>query len=459
MSTKLNNFEEMIDTREILERKSPKFISWFLVLLAFTLMIALLWSWKAQIDIVIKSSGTVRPNEKISKVVNKATGSVSKVYVRQGQQVEEGEKLFSIQTGTLEKDKAKITEEYEKIEKNLTGLKQLYAIVQSGDQTKIQTYTSNTVLGKSNSVENKLKLEISQTIKNQAKTDVTISNKRLLLKSLNYGENYLVAKDAEYERYENFMLKIKQNLLAEEQLQEDYKRAIFSNDETAAGTVMDKIKTLKLQLETSRSEFRYTVQTELQTALEQKENIDKQKSDLYVQLQVSIEELNKQISDLNSQSNVINTTLDKYTNIAPISGVINMLSDIGEGQLIQEGLQVMDIVPTNNTIYSVQIVMNHQDIGRIHEGDGVRFHFAAYPREEYGSVMGKIQSISSDALINPKDGSSYYIVEASLEKNSLINTLGQEVTIKSGMQTEAYVITEQKSALQWILEKIDFWSK
>ncbi|PQP84241.1 hypothetical protein C0Q44_06525 [Paenibacillus sp. PCH8] len=459
MSIKLTNFEEMIDSREMLESKSPKVISWFLVLLTIIFMIALIWSWKAQIDIVIKSSGVVRPNEKISKIINKATGSVSQVYAKQGQQVEAGDRLFSIQTGTLKKDKEKLNNEYEKIGKYLSSLEKLYSTIQSGNQTVIQTYADKTLMENDNPVENKIKLDISKTIKDQVEIDRSIGDKRLLLKSLNYGKNYLDASLAEFERFENFMLKNAQSLLSESQMQQDYKRAIFSNDEINAATIMEKIKSLKIQMETSRSEFRYTVQTELEEALEQKKNLDKQKSESYVQLQGSIDDLNKQRSELNSQLIAINTSLDKYTAIAPISGVINMLNEIGEGQLIQEGLQVMDIVPINNTIYTVQITMNHQDIGRIHEGDAVRFHFAAYPREEYGSVLGEIKSIGSDALINAHNGTSYYIVEASLEKIALRNALGQESTIKSGMQMEAHIITEQKSALQWVLEKTDFWSK
>ena len=136
---------------------------------------------------------------------------------------------------------------------------------------------------------------------------------------------------------------------------------------------------------------------------------------MYVQLQGSIEELKQQQKELDSRINTISSSLNNYTATAPTSGVINIINEIGEGQLIQEGLQVLDIVPIKNTIYSVQIAMNQQDIGRIHEGDTVRFHFASFPREEYGSVLGKVASISSDALINPQNGLSYYMVEANLE--------------------------------------------
>ncbi|MDN4601425.1 HlyD family efflux transporter periplasmic adaptor subunit [Paenibacillus sp. F6_3S_P_1C] len=459
MSTKLINYEDMTDSREMLEKKSPAFISWFLLLLTIILIVLVAWSWFAKMDIVVKAPGVVRPNDKISKIVNKASGSVSKVYVEQGQKVNVGDKLFSIKTGTLKNDKVRLTEEYEKTTLRLNGLEKLYAAVKLGNQDKIQTYANRTLLDNDNPVENKLKLDISKTISDLEETNQTISNKRLLIKSLNYGQNYLDSSSIEFERYENFKLKISRNVLTERQLQEEYKRTVFNNDETSAITVIEKIKALQLQVEMDQSEFLLTIQTELDTAIEQKKNLEKQKADLYVQLQGSIDDLEKQQSETNSQLSAINTNLTNYTATAPIAGIINTISEIGEGQLIQEGLQVMDIVPINSTIYSVHIAMNHQDIGRIREGYPVRFHFSAFPREEYGSVIGKIQSIGSDALVNTQEGSSYYLVEASVETIDIRNALGREKMIKSGMQTEAFIVTEQKTALQWILEKMDFWSE
>ncbi|MCW3793169.1 HlyD family efflux transporter periplasmic adaptor subunit [Paenibacillus sp. LS1] len=459
MSLKLLNPEELIDSREMLEKKSPAFISWFLILLTLILVIAFIWSWKAQIDVVVKAPGVVKPNEKISKIVNKATGSVSKIYVQQGQRVQAGDKLFSIQTGTLKSDKTRLQNDYKEAEQRLAGLEQLSTALSSGNGTINSNNTASALLGNDNPVQNKLELDISKTIADQVETDKTIANKRLLLKSLNYGRNYLTSGSVEYERYENYSLKVSQNTLAETQIQEEYKRAIFNSDELTTTAAIEKLKTNKLQMETNQSEFRYTIQSELEVALKQKQTLKKQESDLYVQLQDSIDELRKRKKELHSQINTIRSNLDNYTTTAPTSGVINTINEVGEGQLIQEGLQVMDVVPVNNTIYSIQIAMNHQDIGRIHEGDPVRFHFAAFPLEEYGSVLGKIESISSDALVNPQDGSTYYVVEASLESIQLKDALGQQEQIKSGMQTEAHIITEQKSALQWLLEKMDFWTK
>ncbi|MDT0124773.1 HlyD family efflux transporter periplasmic adaptor subunit [Paenibacillus sp. RRE4] len=459
MSFKLLNLEELRDSREMLEKRSPAFISWFLILLTVVLAIALIWSWKAQIDIVVKAPGVIKPNERISKIINKATGSVSKIYVQQGQQVHTGDKLFSIQTGTLKSDRTRLQEDLKESEQRLTGLEQLSVALSSGNEAIKPYTTAETLLRHNNSLQNKLELDILKVMADLVETDKKIANQRLLLKSLNYGKNYLASGSLEYERYENHSLKASQNSLAEAQIQEDYKRAIFNGDELTAAAAKEKLKTIKLQMETSQSEFRFTTQSELEDALQQKETLKKQKSDLYVQLQGSIEELKQQQKELNTRINTISSSLNNYTATAPTSGVINIINEIGEGQLIQEGLQVLDIVPIKNTIYSVQIAMNQQDVGRIHEGDTVRFHFAAFPREEYGSVLGKVASISSDALINPQNGSSYYMVEANLESIILKNILGQSEHIKSGMQTEAYIITEQKSALKWLLEKMDFWTK
>ena len=285
MSLKLLNPEELIDSREMLEKKSPAFISWFLILLTLILVIAFIWSWKAQIDVVVKAPGVVKPNEKISKIVNKATGSVSKIYVQQGQRVQAGDKLFSIQTGTLKSDKTRLQNGYKETEQRLAGLEQLSTALSSGNDTIKSNKTASALLGHDNPVQNKLELDISKTTADQVETDKTIANKRLLLKSLNYGRNYLTTGSVEYERYENYSLKVSQNSLTETQIQEEYKRAIFNGDEITATAATEKLKTNKLQMETNQSEFRYTIQSELADALIQKQTLKKQESDLYVQLQ------------------------------------------------------------------------------------------------------------------------------------------------------------------------------
>jgi len=57
--------------------------------------------------------------------------------------------------------------------------------------------------------------------------------------------------------------------------------------------------------------------------------------------------------------------------------------------------------------------------------------------------------------MNPNDGVSFYIVEASIDNQALYSYKGQEANIKVGMLSEAYVITDSKKILNYVLEKID----
>lgn len=66
-------------------------------------------------------------------------------------------------------------------------------------------------------------------------------------------------------------------------------------------------------------------------------------------------------------------------------------------------------------------------------------------------------SISKDVLTRDGNYSGYYIVEASIENKTLEDKDGNKGQIAVGMETEAKIVTQKKSILRYLLEKIDLF--
>lgn len=161
-------------------------------------------------------------------------------------------------------------------------------------------------------------------------------------------------------------------------------------------------------------------------------------------------ELEANIEKLNAQ---VNSAVVKATK----SGVINTNVDLVKGDVLTSGLEVLTIIPEDDTKYKVNIYVSNSDIGKLKVGMEVKINIYALPNNDYGYVYGKITSISKDLKVDSNNTSGYYLAQASLNETVLYNSKGEELALKAGMACQAQMITESKSILRFVLEKIDLW--
>lgn len=201
----------------------------------------------------------------------------------------------------------------------------------------------------------------------------------------------------------------------------------------------------KQQSLTSQEEL--TNQSEI-TALE------KYKLDRVVQIQMTMEEKKKSLDTLNENAEQLKVAIDKRTLTSPVSGTVNVLKEMNTGGIVQAGEALLSIIPSNETKYKMSIAVPNHEIGKIALGNKVELNFQAFPKQSFGSLTGVVTSISTDAVVQ-QDGLSYYAVEASIANEPLTNRKGERGEIRVGMTAEAYVITDSKKIIQYVLEKIN----
>lgn len=80
---------------------------------------------------------------------------------------------------------------------------------------------------------------------------------------------------------------------------------------------------------------------------------------------------------------------------------------------------------------------------------------AAYPSSEYGYFSGEVENIAMDITIDQSTGYAYYKVKVRCDNMSVINENGEEASLKNGMACQAKIVTDEKSVLAYVLEKID----
>src|SRR5690606_2004001 len=115
-----------------------------------------------------------------------------------------------------------------------------------------------------------------------------------------------------------------------------------------------QIEEARLALDNYVNDYKLSVIRELKSAELQLSELESQLQGLYVQLNQTIDQIEDSIFRLEEQDRSVGQLLNDQEVKAPIDGVINVLADIKIGDFVQPGMEILSIVPANNSEYTVQ---------------------------------------------------------------------------------------------------------
>ncbi|MGM8317196.1 hemolysin D, partial (plasmid) [Clostridium perfringens] len=90
MKFKIDNIENLSDSRQAMESKPNKLMFIFLYIIIALIVTFFIWSWFSEKEIVVKVNGVVRPNSEIQAVSNIIQGEVELVKMKNGENVSKG---------------------------------------------------------------------------------------------------------------------------------------------------------------------------------------------------------------------------------------------------------------------------------------------------------------------------------------------------------------------------------
>lgn len=135
---------------------------------------------------------------------------------------------------------------------------------------------------------------------------------------------------------------------------------------------------------------------------------------------------------------------------APVSGIVKGLKTNTLNGVIQPGEEIMQIVPENAMEIEAQI--NPKDVGNTQIGQDVTIKVSAYDYARYGSVEGKLKSISASTFLD-ENKKPYY--KAFITLNQLYvgkNPNANKIAV--GMTVQADIHTGEKTLLQYLIKPV-----
>lgn len=125
MRYKIENLDELNDSRQVMEAKPHKFTSIFICILLAAIISSILWACFSEKEVVIKVSGIVKPSEQSYVVSNQVAGEIKSVYMKTGQTVKKDEVLYTTNDAPLQIQKSKVEDQKNYLTKDINSLEKL----------------------------------------------------------------------------------------------------------------------------------------------------------------------------------------------------------------------------------------------------------------------------------------------------------------------------------------------
>ncbi|KOY41055.1 HlyD family type I secretion periplasmic adaptor subunit [Vibrio parahaemolyticus] len=406
-----------------------RLILWILMMF---LSVIIIWSILAEVDIITSSNGKILPNGKVRVVQSSVSGQVKEIYYREGQFVEKGAVLVSL-------DKTIIDAEIKKLKLQLSEktalLNSLSAIIETlKNDLKIvspkhQEWIPTRISKRNNELfESEITSFISSYNVQKNKLEVLVSNiKESEVKISKIRETLPIIKKREnsYKELYNKSMGSESEYLKHKQLRIEAEYELQS--------LNSSIKSMKVEME-----------GQLETLSEMK---NKKRYETHNRITGLLSEIEIYKEDLIQKEK--NKTLHDI--ISPISGFVQdlVISSYGESVTVAE--DILRVVPNKDELI-VEALVPSKDIGFIEKNQDVIIKVDTYDFVKHGYLVGKTYDISNDSVEDEKLG-VVFKVKIKIESNK-INLSGMKATISSGMSVTVDIKTGKRKIIEFFLNPI-----
>jgi len=167
--------------------------------------------------------------------------------------------------------------------------------------------------------------------------------------------------------------------------------------------------------------------------------------------QSEFNEVQAELSRLQQSSKAIVDQVDRTLVKSPVAGTIKQLFVKTLGGVIQPGMDMVAIVPTEDSL-RVEARIRPADIAFLHPGQTAIVKFTAYDFSIHGGLQGEVINISPDTILD-EEGESFYLVQIETEQ-SFLGQQADPLPIIAGMTVNVDVLTGEKTVLNYILKPI-----
>lgn len=504
MKNTIIDMKDLTDSREVMEKKAPKSILIF-VLIVLSIVIALLiWSFFGEIDEYSTVSGEVRPQLSTNIISTISGGKIKELNYSDGDFVKSGDTILTLDVGSAESQKQTLTDKINECDTKIKYNKRLKQCVEDGkngfSQTKeeidyynqYEKYISDldVSLGQIHDTDNQNKnskkeanatlnsveesidkdnqlIKEYQNLINAVENDLSFASNNSMLRA--YYDNYVQSlenADAQIKEYESTYEALKnqpdsetaQSQAEQAKLQLDsakgQKESLKTSFLLEVNQKIDSLKTEIATLNDTKAKTNSSLESFSSSTTEEQVR-EQAKLNMVVSVDNAISTLESSKTEYEMQLLSVSDTINNSVITSESSGQIVFYDDLSVGNTLQSGAQVAKVIPSDKELKTTLYIPS-TDISDVKVGQKVEYTVSSISSTDYGKVYGKITDVSADSFADQSNNMMYYKAEATLDSSSLSNLSGEIKELKSGMTVEAHIISGSKKIIIWFLEQLNF---
>lgn len=418
---------------ELIEKPISPLPKWTSRIIILLIIITILWSILGKVDIVSVASGKLAYSGKSKTIQPIETAMVKKIFVQEGQKVEQGQILLELTALGAKEDQEKSRQS---LQLALLAQARARALLKAIEQDKLPELT----LPEEIPQDNRDVLQAQQLINEQF--NAYRSQKRQMEAQFNQKQAQLNSIQAQITKYEN-LSKVETERFKD--LHSLYKIKAISKHEYFTQEM--KLNEANNELNSQRSHLK-----EIEASIEQtREENDLLSYTFKRDTQEALRQANEQVENLKFE---LEKTSQRYgtTEIkSPVTGTVQQLSIHTIGGVVTAAQPLMVVVPQEDKL-EVNALISNKDVGFVRPGQKVVIKLEAFPYTRYGYITGIVKSISFDAIENDKLGLVFSAI-VEMDKDYLIYE-DQKINLTAGMSVSAEIKTGKRKVISYLLSPL-----
>jgi HlyD family secretion protein len=388
------------------------------------------WSALAQLEGAVITSGAVKVDQNLKEVQHRDGGIVKSLAVRQGDFVQEGQVLATLddvqikaellivrsQLGEAIGRRARLIAERDNLAaiefpEDLATLSSSAHTVISGEQ---RLFTGNKQTR--DSQKEQLELSVSQTGEEINGMEARLAAKQEEIKLVS----------AEREKLEGLFERKIVEYTRVYSAQRDWARILGERGEISASIARAKVRTSEIRLQI--------------IAVDQNASTEAQRD---------LRTVDARIAELSERKVAIEDRLSRAEIKAPITGYVNELFVFTIGGVITPAARIATIVPENAQL-KFEVKISPVDIDQVRVGQQARVRLTSFNRTTTPELKATVSLVSPASSRDPANGQDHYVAYIQLTDEAIGQI--QDLKLVPGMPAEVFISTQERTAASYLLK-------
>lgn len=391
----------------------------------------ILWASFFQIEIASSAQGTIVPLSKVNRIEHLEGGIIDKILVREGQRVNQGQAL-------VELDSTANLSELNNLKKQVAAIKaDIARLTAEAKGQNFVSYPDDIVKNYLDYVTESDKLfNFRMTrFRNEVNTNKAIVDQKQ--QTVNEVSKRLKHQIEELKLI-SAQVDISQKLLKEGISNKFTHLTLLREAKALQSKVAQDVEALK-RANSELAEAKSTLEGVISL---HDEEVSKE-----------LQEKSRELVDSENKLAKLSDQFKRTTIRSPIDGVVREIYAHTEGEVVEPGEAIMDVVPANEKLVAdAQLAI--PDIGYVQLGQTAKIRIASADAMRFDAISGKVFYISPDAIQDKKDKkNAYYLVRINPETQYFTDG-NVKYYLYPGMRVSVDIITGHRSVMAYLLDPV-----